>query len=239
MPQITLGQKTVAYTIRESTRARYVNFRIHVETGLEVVVPSGAHIPNLESLIQQRQSWILKHLRRLETSQPKTERAFHTGDILLYLGEEYALDLVSAPRQKRVSVARQGQHIRVRFPSTPPHNAVAVQSGLESWYRSQAKRFLIPRTTEIASELGWVFGKITIRGQKTRWGSCSSKGNLNFNWRLMMTPPDAIDYVIIHELCHLHELNHSKRFWALVETHCPNYRYWRRWLKENSARFYL
>jgi predicted metal-dependent hydrolase len=89
---------------------------------------------------------------------------------------------------------------------------------------------------ELAPQIGVRYDRIAIKGQSTRWGSCSSKRNLNFNWRLMMAPPGAVDYVIIHELCHLKELNHSPRFWALVAQHCPDYRRWERWLKVNIAR---
>ena len=74
------------------------------------------------------------------------------------------------------------------------------------------------------------YGRVTIREQRTRWGSCSSKNNLNFNWKLIMAPPEALDYVVIHELCHLTEFNHSPRFWSLVEAQMPEYKYWKKWL---------
>lgn len=81
--------------------------------------------------------------------------------------------------------------------------------------------------------------RITIRDQKTRWGSCSSRGNLNFNWRLVMAPPPIIDYVVIHELAHLIELSHSPRFWETVERYCPDHREHRRWLREHGPRLAL
>jgi len=79
------------------------------------------------------------------------------------------------------------------------------------------------------------YGRITIRNQKTRWGSCSSKGNLNFNCLLMLAPPEVLDYVVVHELCHRMEMNHSKRFWSLVETVLPDYREQEKWLKGEGA----
>ena len=82
--------------------------------------------------------------------------------------------------------------------------------------------------------LGVTYGKISIRDQKTRWGSCSSEGNLSFNWRLILAPPDVLDYVVIHELCHRKEMNHSKEFWALVESLMPEYKERRKWLRENG-----
>ena len=94
----------------------------------------------------------------------------------------------------------------------------------------------IPRRVRYFAPLvGVTFGRITIRNQKTRWGSCSAKRNLNFNCLLMLTPPDVRDYVVVHELCHIREMNHSARFWAQVERVLPHYRVQVRWLRENGA----
>lgn len=99
-----------------------------------------------------------------------------------------------------------------------------------------AKEDIPPRVSKYASQLNVEFGRITIRHQKTRWGSCSSKKNLNFNCLLMLCPEDVRDYVVVHELCHLKEMNHSANFWILVEKVMPDYRAHRRWLKENGSK---
>ena len=91
------------------------------------------------------------------------------------------------------------------------------------------------RVRYYAEGLHVTYGRITIRNQKTRWGSCSSKGNLNFNCLLMLAPPEVLDYVVVHELCHRMEMNHSKRFWSLVETVLPDYREQEKWLKGEGA----
>lgn len=104
---------------------------------------------------------------------------------------------------------------------------------LDELYR-KALAYIPARVCYFANILGIDFGRITIRCQKTRWGSCSSKGNLNFNCLLMMTPREVIDYVVIHELCHRIELNHSNRFWNLVEKACPDYKKHKKWLKDNG-----
>ncbi len=90
------------------------------------------------------------------------------------------------------------------------------------------------RVAYYAKQMGVTYGRITIRNQKTRWGSCSSKGNLNFNCMLMLLPPEIQDYVVVHELCHRKEMNHSSRFWAEVEKVLPDYQTRRKWLKENG-----
>ena len=99
----------------------------------------------------------------------------------------------------------------------------------------QAAQVLPSKVQHFAAVIGVSYGRITIRGQRTRWGSCSAKGNLNFNCLLMLCPEEVMDYVVIHELCHRKEMNHSPAFWAEVETYCPDYRIHRKWLKENGA----
>ena len=95
--------------------------------------------------------------------------------------------------------------------------------------------YIPQRVAHYAAKLGVTYGRITIRNQKTRWGSCSSKGNLNFNCLLMLTPPEVIDYVIVHELCHRKEMNHSARFWTLVASILPDYTEQKRWLREHGG----
>ena len=99
----------------------------------------------------------------------------------------------------------------------------------------QALKVIPPKTAYYAKLLNVSYGRITIRNQKTRWGSCSSKGNLNFNCLLMLTPDEVVDYVVVHELCHRIEMNHSKAFWNLVESVLPDYKERRKWLKEHGA----
>lgn len=108
----------------------------------------------------------------------------------------------------------------------------------ETAYREEARRYFTQRTRYWAERMGVTFGRITIREQKTRWGSCSRQGNLNFNWRLILAPPPVIDYVIVHELAHRLHLNHSPAFWATVGRHLPDFARHRRWLKENGHRLW-
>lgn len=108
------------------------------------------------------------------------------------------------------------------------------KKALEERYRSAAKEYIPKRVAYYQTYVGAGYEKITIRDQKTRWGSCSSKGTLSFNWRLMLAPPTVLDYVVVHELCHLIHMNHSKAFWLAVEEIMPDYREHRNWLKENG-----
>ena len=100
--------------------------------------------------------------------------------------------------------------------------------------KKEARNHLASLTEYWAEKIGVSYGRISIRGQKTRWGSCSSKGNLNYNYLLMFCPDEVIEYVVIHELCHRIYMNHSKRFWEKIEEFCPNYRQARKWIKQNG-----
>ena len=117
---------------------------------------------------------------------------------------------------------------RVSFRSRPP-------KGAEAAARKNAKEIIVARVKHWAPVLDLEYRRVFIKDQRTLWGSCSGRKNLNFNWRLAAAPPEALDYVVIHELCHLREMNHSKKFWDLVRAACPDYKVRRRWLRDNCA----
>lgn len=110
---------------------------------------------------------------------------------------------------------------------------------LEEQYKEAARSYIPKRTAYFQTLTGGSYQRISIRDQKTRWGSCSSKGTLSFNWRLMLAPPDILDYVIVHELCHLTHMDHSPEFWQAVEAVCPNYRNSKKWLKDHGKELVL
>lgn len=126
------------------------------------------------------------------------------------------------------------------FPAQRPYFRPAAPrarrlKGADAAGRRSAKDIIFARVKYWASVLGLEYGRVFVKDQRTLWGSCSGRKNLNFNWRLAAAPPEALDYVVIHELCHLREMNHSKRFWALVSAACPDYKARRRWLRDNCA----
>jgi predicted metal-dependent hydrolase len=108
--------------------------------------------------------------------------------------------------------------------------------GARAWLQREARQAFGERVQVRSAEMGVQPRRIFLREQRSRWGSCSARGNLSLNWRLIQAPPEVLDYVVVHELAHLREFNHSKRFWALVAAHCPEYKRWMRWLKQEGCK---
>lgn len=241
MPHITLQGQVIEYSIRKSKRAKRINMKIDVNKGLEVIYPIGINQPTASEILQQNQAWVLATLDKMQSRKDsQVQRRYAQGEIFRYLGEDKHLNLIEKSHGKRISVTLADDTLDVSLPPNVNKNDTeAIRDAIEKFYRKQAKGYLGQRTQDIADKLGFDYNRITIKHQKTRWGSCSTNKNLNFNLRLMMAPPDGIDYIIIHELCHLVHMNHSKAFWNLVASYCPEYKYWRKWFKQNSSMLVL
>ncbi|NOY79181.1 MAG: M48 family metallopeptidase, partial [Calditrichaeota bacterium] len=154
------------------------------------------------------------------------------GDSVLYRGKVLKI--------RTLAVSDTSARVRLREPffdvHLPKMTDPSLNHILEAWFRRQAKALISLEARRLAREFHIAVGRISIRDQKTRWASCSSRGNLNFNWRLLMAPPEVLRYVIIHELTHREQMNHSRKFWSLVAKRCPDYKNHQKWLKENSAK---
>lgn len=147
--------------------------------------------------------------------------------------ERFAVSMVE---EKRDWIAKNYLKMLAISPKPSQKEKTPYERRLEAPYREAAKEYIPKRVAYYAGLLAIDYNTITIRDQKTRWGSCSSKGNLSFSWRLILAPPKVLDYVVVHELCHRMEMNHSPRFWALVESIMPDYKTHRKWLKENGEK---
>lgn len=197
-----------------------------------VYAPAGARLRDVDALVRDRAAELLAMHAALER-QLRENRLRHPvaqGSRVCVEGRAYALKL---KRDARVRMALDGGDFVLSLPAPEDEDAVraALKQALSRWALMRIRE----RLDLYAPRIGVTFGRVAIRDQKSRWGSCSAKRNLNFNWKLIMAPPEALDYVVIHELCHLIEFNHSPRFWALVEGQMPEYPAWKRWLKAHGA----
>ena len=227
----TLDDQTVSYAVKRSSRAKHARLEVRVETGLTVVIPSSYNINDIPDLLRKKGRWILDKLAKYASEQPITKgKELKSGYFIPYLSRH--LKVVTRYDPGTVNCVKLEKN-RLLVDLNSRNGRLNLV--LEWWYRQQAEKLIKERADELCPRLGVAYNRLTVRGAKTRWGSCSQKGNLNFNWKLMMAPEPVIDYVIIHELAHLKEMNHSKNFWKLVAEHCPKWRTHRKWLKSHEA----
>ena len=229
--EATLEGQTVSYILKRSPRANYARLEVRSETGLTVVIPERYKSAQIPSLLKEKSRWILRKLAEYGQAHILShEKGIKSGDTIPYLGRD--LEVVTEQAHGKADNVKLEQR---RLVVSLGSQRSKVNLALEWWYREQAEKLIRKRADELCARLGVKYGRLTIRGVKTRWGSCSHKGNLNFNWKLIMAPEPVVEYVIIHELAHLKEMNHAKRFWELVAELCPGWRDHRRWLKSHEA----
>jgi predicted metal-dependent hydrolase len=214
----------LAYTIRRSPRARRIRVKVDPYDGVELVIPQRATKREAHRAITELRPWIEKRLQEAEAAK---QRLAPPPGTVPFLGAPLRLHYDAG----RTRAHRKGADLHV--PSDNAHEA------LERWYRAQARTEIGPRLQAATQALGRAHTTLAIRNQRTRWGSCSSTGAMSFNWRLMLAPEPVLDYVVWHEACHLLVMDHSRRFWALVERHMPDYREHRSWLRRNGAALVL
>lgn len=205
---------------------------------LVVKAPSWVNLKEIEAFVVSKQEWIMATAARLERAKQKAAAQrprLESGDILKFLGENRVLTVIREERS-RAKVKCVMERLLLWVPYEADYEYKRAQ--LEKWYRKQALLVFTQKAEEYAEILGVSFAEIHIKDQRSRWGSCSGRRNLNFNWRLIMAPEPVCDYVIVHELCHLKHMDHSAAFWRLVESVCPYYKQYRNWLKENGGELY-
>jgi predicted metal-dependent hydrolase len=213
------------YTIRRSPRARRIRVKVDPHDGVEVVIPQRATKREAQAAIAELRPWID---RRLQEAQAARARLQPPPGTVPFLGAHLRL---------RHEAGRTRAHRRDDVLHVPEHRS---HEALERWYRAEARREIAPRLHRATRALGIETPTtLAIRNQRTRWGSCSSTGAMSFNWRLLLAPEPVLDYVVWHEACHLVVMDHSRRFWGLVERHVPDYREPRRWLRRNGAALLL
>jgi predicted metal-dependent hydrolase len=209
-------------------RARNYILRVRPDGSLRVTIPRGGSRREAEAFVQRHQAWVAAE--RLRVAERHAPVQWRVGDAILLHGEPDVLRVQEVGRSRMLVVGDQ----RVRLTAAVDNVRPAAELAL----RRIAVRELAPRLEALAAEHRLTVSRITIRNQRSRWGSCSHRGVIALNFRLVQMPPWVCDYVLLHELMHLRQQNHSRRYWRLVAEVCPEYRAAERWLKlEGKALF--
>ncbi len=234
MKDLVVGSCRLACQVVRSRR-RTVRIRVAAADRLEVAAPVGLADAELARLLEGRKAWIARQLAKLAAmAASPLNAAVEPGAEVLYLGRPRRLTVLQGSTA-RAAVTLEAKRLFVQLPAGPAAGReAALTAALRRWYAEQARAVLTERTTYWAGVLCVGPQRIFIREQKSRWGSCSSRGNLSYNWRAVMAPPAVVDYLVIHELCHMKEPNHSAAFWALVGQADPLYKEHRKWLRSNG-----
>ncbi len=229
-------QASPAIHFRRSRRAIRMRLQIDSLGKVTLVAPWFSTQSQIHSFADRHQAWLQKHLVRLERQKAlRPTLRYRSGDQFYYFGEPLQLEILPSDLKRPSLKVREDRMIITL------HRQIGKNEGTDSakkvirdFYRKKAEEVIRDRLDHFNAHYGFRFHRVAFRDQKSRWGSCSRAGNLNFNWRLIMAPIEVIDYVVVHELCHLGQMNHGSRFWALVEEVMPDHKAHRKWLKDNS-----
>lgn len=222
------------------TRRRTIGITIRPDASVVVRVPKHVSQRQVDEVIASKKGWVEKKREAIlasESARPKPP-AFVPGDILPYRGKTLRLVVqrgLGEPPSSRID--DEAGTLVVSMPGvqgTTSDVQGLVKGAVVSWYKTQSKALLPARVSALKATVGVTPARVTIKDQSSRWGSCSSRGNVNLNWRLILCPPAVMDYVIIHELCHLKVHSHSAEFWRLVASMVPDYKACKQWLNASG-----
>ena len=212
-----LAGKHITYTLKRSGKRRSIGLRID-DHGLTVSVPLRASEKWLHSVLQDKARWVVEKLDGWQTCKPAAIR-WQDGETIDYLGELLMLRVVQG--LFATPVHRRGSELWVFVVNAS--ETAHIEQAVSRWYQHEAEQFFVRRVAHYTPLLNVVPHAVKLSGAKTQWGSCTAHGSVRLNVQLIKLPPRLIDYVVVHELAHLRELNHSAAFWRVVESVCPDY----------------
>ncbi|MGC1122761.1 MAG: SprT family zinc-dependent metalloprotease [Candidatus Methanofastidiosia archaeon] len=226
----------IDYHVVESNR-KTVSLFVDPREGVIVKAPQKVDISQIREIIMKKAPWILEKLKGVEEMvRVPPEKEFVSGESFPYLGRNYRLKIEKEGSKSGMSLVG-GRFVISVNPSLDYEKQVKiVRTALTKWYKEHAEVRLTERVDMYASKVDTYPSKIVVKNQAKRWGSCTKNGSVNFNWKIVMAPMSVVDYVVVHELCHLRESSHSSRFWILLRSALPDYEKRRDWLRINGRR---
>ena len=216
------------YSVQRSNKRKKLAITVERDRRVVVQAPADVSDESIERVVREKRQWIYEktgHRQKYEALPHPPGKELVTGESALYLGRDYRIELV----------AGDGKEVRLNRHFLVPSSRAGQRKGaMRDWYVARARKLLLPRVARHARQLGVNFRQAKIVDSRYRWGSCTVKDNVNLNWRLIKAPMFVIDYVIVHELAHLIEANHTPRFWNIVRTQVPTTEKAKSWLREHG-----
>jgi predicted metal-dependent hydrolase len=237
---LKIGATRVPYVIeRSSRRHKTIELKFIEDGRLRVAAPAAASRESIEGHLRGRSATIVRRVNGLAGTDPTPNREYVNGETFEYLGRQARLRVVlRADGRPKARMMHGRFEVAVQRQPTSDRSS-AVRAALREWYRQRCIVRLQERVHYYAPLVGVMPSGVLLRSQERRWGSCSKDGIVRFNWRIIMAPAALIDYVVVHELCHLREVHHDDRFWRFVGSVLPDYQLRRERLRRSGPRFVL
>ena len=224
---------TFQVEVVRTERKRSASIRLEGDL-VKVSVPKTLSDDRVRELVNKRTTWIKTKLQEQSERPIVKPKEYVSGESFPYLGKHYRLKVITG---NAASLKLKSGYLQATVEETDANAQSTTQSLLLNWYLTHAEKRLTEKTQRWAEIIGVEPNTVSVKGYKSRWGSCSIQGDISYNWRIILAPHHIVDYVIIHELCHMLEHNHSARFWSHVEQYAPDWRRCRDWLKRNNLYF--
>ena len=208
------------------SRRKTVALVVERDGSLTVRAPLRLAEARIREFVESHADWIARNQTRILAAPPAPLKRYAEGETFLYLGQAHPLHILASQRQ---ALTFDGTSFHLKASALP-----RAREAFAAWYKAQATLLLLERVASLAGKYGFRYEKIRISSARTRWGSCSSRGTLSFTYRLVMAPPEVLEYVVLHELVHTRIHNHSKTFWNKVGELMPDYKLRLGWLKKNG-----
>lgn len=234
--KIQYGTKTIEFEVEYRNR-KTLEIGIKPPDNIKIVAPKYTSEEDILRVVRSKARWITGKLFEFkDVKYRRREKEYINGESFMYLGRNYSLTIrINKKLHKPIVRLYQGKFIV----ETPGNNQALLKNAMESWYRKKTLEKVTEKIEYYTPYFNVKPNLIKVKEQKKRWASCSSNRNLMFNWRCSMAPSNVLDYIIVHEMCHMIHLNHSRKFWDLLERIMPDYKDRKEWLKNNGIRMYL
>lgn len=234
-----LGEMPISYQLRRSERAQKTRIVVSADK-IEVVAPLKVSEQRVKAFVNAQQEWIRKALKRVQLRAQSVKSLaparYAEGTHVPYLGRSLPLSIQATPARRLKVALSADTHFVVHVPDAAiSDSSEPIRQALQHWMKQQARLHAQHYIEQHGPKYGLLPRSLRIKTQKSRWGSCGPNNDINLNWLLMLAPPVIMEYVVVHELCHIRHKNHSQDFWQLVAEHMPDYLQHRKWLKQHGA----